>query len=643
MKYHIDPLKSVNLYSAYSTEDDYISISEDIDVQSMKIEPREYKKSNIFRVYVSSPSIDSVLKNKIKEIILEQGDSIIEFLGDKLDEKALSQIAGRIDIADFVVLLYSNEQKLEDIIGLQCVNCSLCDVCSNKGTGKCQCYLSEYEYIYTIFKQKPVLAILNEKETERGKNFFSRYENIVNGKTVYYRDNEIEQLEQSYLQFYVESNKSLIGLSKDNNDDNISKDHGDKLLRVLNKCVQRGGVSQTIGEYVITSGEMSAKEDSEIHIITNELVNYDFTTMSSLTIAMNTQRGVKYYYYCTEDQKDKIGYLKERIKNFYEKSVKTRNEVVAWIRQSKFENGYFESWLSVFQDPNRRKLGDIIEYLLMLSGLSDQINNISNECRRICDEKGMNYDVDFIPHLQNNTLKGWLSTSKDALNKDYKTVYRFIDFLSVLIIPLEANMKVRQHRVVADFLEGLRALNNMSKLTRWQISPPDWEIELSENEINALMDYFQYSGGRANGRLIISEPIKDWLIPERGQSIGNLQISEEDKEQWVENIHFCPIADNTPYILSYNFTIFLDHVPNFVDKNNLVEGSAAAAWYTTYISNKSDASIDIDNSMLMINIDINDELFPEIVDIYKNLILNNHDARKELMGSSLLKRLGIES
>lgn len=621
----------------YSTGDS-VSTNKDGDMQPRKIRPKEYKKDNIFRIYVSNTSFFSAILNELKETILEYGDSITEFLGGKFDEETLSQIAGRIDTADFVILLYNFERKIEEICKLQCKDCNLNGICRRKHAGSCRCYLSEYEYNYSISKQKPVLVFLDEKNATAGKDFFGDDDVTDKRKVVVYKTNNFDQIRQGYQEFYNDNKQSFEGLFSKKSIVTSHEDNSDKVLRVLNKCIQRGGVSQTIGEYIITSGEMYAKEDSEIHIITNELVNYDFTTMSSLTIAMNTQRGAKYYYYCTEDQNDNIGYLKERIKNFYEKSVKTRNEVVAWIRQSKFESGYFESWLTIFQGSNRKKLGDIIEYLLMLSGLGDCIGKISDECRRICKEKGMNYDVDFIPVLQNDTLKRWLSSSKEVLNKDYKTVYKFIDFLSVLIIPLEADMKVKQHRVVADFLEGLRALDNMSKLTRWQISPPDWEIELSESEINSLMDYFQYSGER----LIVSEPIKNWLIPECGQSVGNLQISEEDKERWVANIHFCPIADNTPYILGYNFTIFLDHVPNCADVN-LVEKSAAAAWYTTYISNESNASTDIDNSMLMINIDVNDELFHEIVDIYKNLILNNQAVREELNGSSLLKRLGIEN
>lgn len=606
-----------------------------------KVVPRKYKRENVYRVFLSYIAGKDKCLDKLRELIIEEGDVVSEYLGRELTKESLSQISGRIETADFVILLYNCEIKIADILKLQCKDCDLSNVCHQFHDGYCQCCLSEYVYNYSVSSGKPVLVIIDEND-KIGKAFFDNDKKAAKCEIIFDNVNETEQIRKRYQQFCIDYRQSLNGLSMNKSDYKDSETHVDKLLRVLNKCVQRGGVSQTVGEYVITSGEMNAKEDSEIHIITNELVNYDFTTMSSLTIAMNTEKGVKYYYYCTEDQKENIGYLKERIKNFYEKSVKTRNEVVAWIRQSKFENGYFESWLAIFRDPNRRKLGDIIEYLLMLSGLDNYIDSISNNCRQICKEKGMNYDVDLIPNLQSSTLKGWLSTSKDALNKDYKTVYRFIDFLSVLISPLETNRTVRQHRVVADFLEGLKALNNMSKLTRWQISPPGWEIELSENEINSLMDYFQYSGGRANGRLIISEPIKEWLIPERGQSVGNLQISEEDKERWVANIHFCPISDNSPYILSYNFTIFLDHVPNLIDNNNLADGSAAAAWYTTYTSNESNASTDIDNSMLMINIDVNDELFPEIEDIYKNLILNNQAARKELSGSSLLKRLCIE-
>ena len=126
MKDHIDPLKSEGLYA---TEDEYIPISEDMDMQSIKIEPRKYKKDNIFRVYVSNTSIHSELKNKIKEIILEQGDSIIEFLGDKFDEKALSQIKwDKISFKHFFIRFFIASFKslfckvlVEDFLVILCV------------------------------------------------------------------------------------------------------------------------------------------------------------------------------------------------------------------------------------------------------------------------------------------------------------------------------------------------------------------------------------------------------------------------------------------------------------------------------------------------------------------------------------------
>ncbi|HIS36908.1 TPA: hypothetical protein IAC10_09830 [Candidatus Scatousia excrementigallinarum] len=642
---HTDPLKSMGLYSTEYSTDDYVSTIEDTGAQPRKIEPREYKKENIFRIYISNTSINGALLNELKETILEHGDSITEFLGGKFDDEALSQIAGRIDTADFVVLLYNNEQKIENISGLQCVNCSLGDVCKNKHSGNCQCYLSEYEYNYSIFKQKPVLVILDDKNARRGRDFFSRYEKVEKSEIIFCRDNEIERIKHCYQQFYANNNKSLKGLSRDRNNDAAPKGHGDKLLRVLNKCVQRGGVSQTIGEYVITSGEMSARAGSEIHIITNELNNYDFTTMSSLTIAMNTQRGAKYYYYCTEDQYQVIGKLKERIKLFYGKTFWTRQEVVAWIRQAKFKKSYFEEWIAQIQDPNNKKLGDIIEYLLTRSGLDRYIDAVSLECKKICDEHQVDYEA-YLPNLNTEILYSWLSSKINDLNRDYKTVYRFIDALSVLIKPLKIIREVKRHRVVADFVERLDALNNMSKLTRWQLSPEGWEITLSRSEVVSLMTYFQYSGNSqagSNRKLIVSEQIRDWLISAEGELLGNVDVSEEQKNEWVENVHFCKIKDGVPYILGYNFTLFLDHIPNQTDMLSADDTSAAAAWYTTYNRNDNSAPVAIDNSMLMINIGSNDELFPEIQDIYKNIIEHNNDTLDELRNgqSIILNRLGI--
>ena len=85
---HTDPLKSMGLYSTEYSTDDYVSTIEDTGAQPRKIEPREYKKENIFRIYISNTSINGALLNELKETILEHGDSITEFLGGKFDDEA---------------------------------------------------------------------------------------------------------------------------------------------------------------------------------------------------------------------------------------------------------------------------------------------------------------------------------------------------------------------------------------------------------------------------------------------------------------------------------------------------------------------------------------------------------------------------
>lgn len=69
-----------------------------------------------------------------------------------------------------------------------------------------------------------------------------------------------------------------------------ARQDSDALLRIMNKCIQRETDRRTVGHYVIESGEMSRMENGdELHILTNEYMNYDFTPISSLAIAINTK------------------------------------------------------------------------------------------------------------------------------------------------------------------------------------------------------------------------------------------------------------------------------------------------------------------------------------------------------------------
>ena len=96
--------------------------------------------------------------------------------------------------------------------------------------------------------------------------------------------------------------KEFVKLStQSGGEDSVSKStrmFSDVLLKIMSKCIQRGTDQRTVGHYVITSGEMSRMSaGEEIHILSNEYLNYDYTPISTLAIALNTQKGVHYYYY----------------------------------------------------------------------------------------------------------------------------------------------------------------------------------------------------------------------------------------------------------------------------------------------------------------------------------------------------------
>lgn len=596
------------------------------------IEPEQFHNEEIYRIYLSSNlGITPEYRDNFRAAVLEEGDLIVECCDREID---LSKIMGRIRIADAVIIAVNGPDSV--ISNHTCASCVLNGKCEKSNGTDCSMLISEFEYYYAKSCDKEIRYILfgssNGYGVRRDARIEKFYEQLPNSiKRTVIIDNK-DALASVYRNFRSELKSKTPGLCIKNNQEN------DGILRVLNKCVQLDSVPQTIGQYTITSGEMNANGGSEIHILTNEMCNYDFTPMSSLTIAINTQKGVQYYYYGTKSAEENYNLFKDRISDYYEKSFKARRRVVAWIRQAKFNNNSFNDFFSNIYF--NRTIRSIVTTLLLQCGQQDKLETILQLCEEKIRQKGLKISIDSTLETDRSRIDDWISAKR--FYTDESKIYKFIENLSVLIDPLKSDTHISNKAFIRDFLAKLEALNYMALLTRWQAST-DENLELSESEIEIVLEYFKYKdniiGGAEPKNVIISEPIEAWLRPKKGELIGNEndEFIKENIKSYLKNIHFCLIEDNNPFVLGFNFVLFFDYNP----KN---QGCDAAAWYTTYVRNDSPNTEAIDNTILMVDIDDKQSLYKEIQNIYKQLIISNGTALSVLKdtGSIIVKRLGIE-
>ena len=623
-----------------SDRDEYEVESEKLVEQSAHsdaqvIEPEQINNASIYRVYLSASNGIRKYRDTFRKAILNAGDLVTETCG----EIDASKIMGRINVADAVVIAI--DDKDIPIPNHSCSKCPLSGSCikaKEKTTDACVSYVFEFEFRFARLCKKPVLFLVNQQGSfyiSSDQRIVDYYNNLIPSedlqKSIADFDNQ-EFIKSLYLGFRTPLAGKTVGLCVKN------ELEGDKLLRVLNKCVQLGSVPQTIGQYTITSGEMSANAGSEIHILTNEMYNYDFTAMSSLTIAINVARGVHYYYYGTSKDEETFNVFKQRIGNYLQTSLKAKNNVVAWIRQAKCDVKTFGEFLNIISI--NRTIRGIVGHLLMQCNQYDEKNaTILQQCEEGCLKVKRTVTIDTPLNFDKTRLCDWIS---GKIFTDESKIYRLIENLSVLLKPLKNDLEISNKAFIKEFITKLEALNNMALLTRWQATPDDWEFVPSEEEKEQLIDYFKYKdrtiGGSVKANTIISEQIEEWIKTKEGEIIGvkNGEFVEQDIERHKSNIHFCLISDNNPYVLAYSFVLFLDYNPRNM-------GRDAAAWYTTYARSDNPSVDAIDNAILMVDIEATHNLYSEIQAVFRQLIVSNETALAELKKSksNILQRLEI--
>lgn len=406
-------------------------------------------------------------------------------------------------------------------------------------------------------------------------------------------------------------------------EDNVSKStrmFSDVLLKIMSKCIQRGTDQRTVGHYVITSGEMSRMSaGEEIHILSNEYLNYDYTPISTLAIALNTQKGVHYYYYGTEEQESVVMALRERVKGYYQKGWKAKDKIARWIRKAK-------SSLYNYQDFLRGicgySIGNIIESIVMGSNIAGEEKK-EVLCSIIGVIKNTGKEKDYLmPSLANLTyVLDWINGIESSQNDSI--VYNFINEIAILIKGIKNNEELMRDIFVKDFCDKIQLLLDMKEFSIWLTKDAS---NPAPDRINYLFNVFQYKNNNAIGdqfNVLISDPMKKWLSPSDGETnSGMISCDDTDMDTWANNIHFCVLRDENPYTLCYSFTLFLG-----------VEGQAAA-WYTTYKENSNTDDSALDNPLLMIDILRNDPLLKEIEFAFKDIITQDENVKKLLRDSN---------
>lgn len=613
---------------------------------------KPYEQDKVYRVFTWINH--DWLKGALNRIALRAGAYIISYseTADVLDEGNLAEdlatIMGYIEAANFVILGID-----ENVPGTTiCQECNNCSISSCPQRDKmCAFPIEVFIFRYAQEKGKWVLPyfILPPRATQSQPLFVDLKEEMrsLGGYRELPAGNlDIERIEDEYRTFVFSWKESHRGEMFVFSPIASSKD---RLLRVMSECIQEESRPRTIGQYTIESGEMAdADGGDEIHIITNELFNYDFTPMSSLTIAINTRKGVHYYYYISRDQIAAVEKFKERIAKYYRQSFKVKRGVISWIRREKSKLFNYDEFLNGIKNLSVR---NIVERLLSDSGLPTDVEILDEMCQMICEAAQVkNRDQLIFQGINVPRIVGWAAGQTENNNRLRSTIYTDIDKICSLLAPFDG--KYSEYRdaytAVKAFCDKIELLKHMKMLTVWHAEDPDDEkvdvgrIKPSASDIEDILDRTFSTFQGSTGEIVIPGPMSEWLSPrnDNGELLmynGEVPVSDSDVATWLSNIHCCPIDDERPYTLCYNFSLFLCHGGS---------DDADAAWYTTCEKNAQSKPNDevVDNNLIMIGFDSKSSIYREIKECYKQIILSNPEAYNELKRSHsrLLEVMGIK-
>lgn len=627
-----------------------------------------------YSVFISSAlKFNEQFREQIIRSVYREGGIAIamesDFYGGNVD--TLTKLRQYIDDSDWFIF-FGSVIYGSIVTGCNCSQCVL-NNCPYKSDQEETCKISyaHYEYLYALQTKglkRITIIMFQDALEERGIAEFTK---TLKAEETYECTQEKKKCANHLKNFYdaidsgdiisvcnVENIKGVIKdiwkqvikeLGRDARAGYVRKSSiNDGLLRLMDRCISGEGEYFTVGEYIVKSGEMTTtKSGDELHILTNEFANYDFTPMASLAISVNSMKGVHYYYYCT-DERD-VATLKERVKKFYIKDKESRGMIVSWIRwvtskddnygglfRSNYDEGkiYLEDYVSsIVRDVVSKK-----ELVVLIQGIIKELQKNQDivESEIIKQERGSSKN--YINLTYGNIVTDWLNGKEIIDGNNRNKFYASIDFIKIIADCLE---KYNKYNKVAMFIKKAEHLFALKQLTEWQtgnrgfIYPnkkkileylfdkypqylndtiKDWllppEPSMTDDLKNVIKKAFQQS--KEEVKLQILESIKNRskltydlavdlqkYLPQDARELvrilkplldeysGEIELSDEDITVATERIHFCKIIEDVPSKLCYNFCLFL------------YDNGEDSAWYTTNRKNTSSLMDQIDNVLFM--------------------------------------------
>lgn len=215
--------------------------------------------------------------------------------------------------------------------------------------------------------------------------------------------------------------------------------------------------TKSITECIITLDELQAKAGSEIHLLTDNLHNYDCTTVSKIAISRNISNSVKYIYYCPKSCEKDFNRLKRSVLSFISREGTANKELDRWCRSLYLCNANF---VKKMETVHNKRLDDFINEIL---GSAEE--DIKAELKDCLDDFCVYDDSSLI--FSFNTLIDWVNGNGETSDR----ITEFVTALQTAKAIIEDNGLTNQNGSEKQWVEVFNYLNEVLQIANWIRDP----------------------------------------------------------------------------------------------------------------------------------------------------------------------------
>ncbi len=404
-------------------------------------------------------------------------------------------------------------------------------------------------------------------------------------------------------------------------------------LNIMDRCVKQKCSVESISNTIKQSREVYTDSLRELHIISNEMLEFDCNPYCCSVIASNLRgneivtkkgkiydpetQGVKYFYYYPESSESEWQTTYEKIRSFIIKDSKSRREVTGLIRK---EFCFRNKIVSFFSDFNDMTQAQFVEHYHIV-GEEDY-----KSFKLLFDDNETQFyfayaDADDIFQVPDEFI-AWLSgdTDRFTYNNLIEVSYQFISFIGKFVKLLEKCNDI--NKVSYESLKKYyHFLEKLQKMEEWQEGNVRLPAAESRRLVNYLLDYTVGSTRKGTRKF---PKIANWLAIEYNDDGSIKSLDEDIVERSVNNLIPIPLKPTTALKLCYSFELFIE------------DALLTGAWYSVeqYDSSKND------NMVFSYEINKKSEIFDDFIGAFKYLIDINPGV-EDILKSKNSKMLGI--